>query len=210
MVGSTQFPGSETDVSPLQIGLFGGTFDPPHIGHLVLADQVKHIVELDEVVFMVANNPWQKQGSRIITPAETRVSLATTALATADGLTVSDLELQLGGDSYTISTVDALLKQYAERGREAEIHVIVGSDAAAGLNTWHDYERLRDMVEIIVVNRPGGHGVAPGWRTRHIAIPPLDISSTQLRDSVRAGRSIRYLTLDPVIAEISRMGLYRD
>lgn len=190
--------------------MFGGTFDPPHIGHLVLADQVKHIVELDEVVFMVANVPWQKEGTRTITAPETRVSLATTALESADGLTVSDLELQLGGHSYTINTVEALKEQYAKNGIDAEIHVIVGSDAAAGLNTWHEYERLREMVEIIVVNRPGGHGVAPGWRTRHIAIPPLDISSTQLRDSVRAGRSIRYLTLDAVIAEVDRFGLYRD
>ena len=200
---------SAADLPKLQIGLFGGTFDPPHIGHLVLADQVKHIVELDEVVFMVANVPWQKEGTRTITPAATRVSLATTALAAADGLTVSELELQLGGRSYTVKTVEALKEQYSAQGIGAEIHVIVGADAAAGLNTWHEYERLREMVEIIVVNRPGGHGVAPGWHTRHIAIPPLDISSTQLRDSVRAGRSIRYLTLDSVVAEIERFGLYR-
>ena len=202
--------GSTADLNRLQIGLFGGTFDPPHIGHLVLADQVKHIVKLDEVVFMVANDPWQKEGTRAITPPDTRVSLATTALEAADGLTVSELELQLGGHSYTINTVEALKAQYEGRGIDAMIHVIVGADAAAGLNTWHQYEQLQEMVDIIVVNRPGGHGVAPGWRTRHIAIPPLDISSTQLRDSVRAGRSIRYLTLDRVVAEIDRFGLYRD
>lgn len=210
MVGSTQLPGSATDVAPLQIGLFGGTFDPPHIGHLVLADQVKHIVELDEVVFMVANQPWQKEGTRKITPAETRVALATVALESADGLSVSDLELQMGGESYTINTVAALKDRYSKLGHTIDVHVIVGSDAAAGLNTWHDYQLLREMVEVVVVNRPGGHGVAPGWRTRHIAIPPLDISSTQLRASIRAGRSVRYLTLDRVIAEIDRFGLYRD
>ncbi len=210
MVGSSNLAGSATDKGPLKIGLFGGTFDPPHIGHLVLADQVKHIVELDELVFMVANNPWQKEGTRKITDAKTRVALATVALEAAEGISVSDLELQIGGDSFTINTVVALKQHYADLGHEASIHVIVGSDAAAGLNTWHEHERLREMVEIIVVNRPGGHGVAPGWRTRHIGIPPLDISSTQIRASIRAGRSVRYLTLDPVIEAIDKFGLYRD
>ena len=204
-------PGSAADQSSLRIGLFGGTFDPPHIGHLVVADQVKEALALDEVVFMVANAPWQKNGSRKITPPDKRVALATRAILDSPGFSVSDLELHLGGNSYTINTVEALVAGYRAEGIDVEILIIVGADTAAGLDTWHRAEALRQVAEFVVVNRPGDHSEPPlGWKTQHVGIPPLDISGTQIRTAVKTGRSIRYLVPDPVIDQIKRFGLYLD
>lgn len=191
-----------------RVGILGGTFDPPHLGHLVVADQVLDQLGLDEVRLVVNNSPWQKVGDRPITPAGRRLALVQAALGegAAPRVVASDVEIELGGPSYSLVTLEAL----AAREPGTEWLVVVGADAAAGLDTWHRADELRDRYGFVVVNRPGHERPPPpGWRCQPVEIPALDVSSSELRRLVAAGRSIRWLTPDPVVALIDRWQLYR-
>lgn len=189
-----------------RIGLLGGTFDPLHVAHLVVADQVLDQLGLDEVRLVVNHRPWQKEGDRAITSSEHRLEMVKAAVEPFEGLVASDVEICLGGPSYTVETLAAL--EAAEPG--VEWLVIVGADAAAGLDTWHEAEKLRQEREFVVVNRPGGPDVDPvGWRTHRVEIPALDVSSTEIRGLLAAGRSVRHLVPDVVIHRVSGWGLYR-
>lgn len=190
-----------------RIGLLGGTFDPPHIGHLVVADQVGDRLGLDEVRLVVSNSPWQKVGSRVITDPSRRYEMVAAAVADAPGLEASDVELQIGGASYTVVTLERL------RAAEPNVEwsVIVGADAAAGLDTWHRADELKAHQRFVVVNRPGsGNALPSGWLCDPVDIPALDVSSTELRHMVGAGRSIRHLTPSPVVQLLEAWGLYRQ
>lgn len=190
-----------------RIGLLGGTFDPPHIGHLVVADQVRDRLGLDEVRLVVSNESWQKVGTRVITSAERRLELVALAVEGADGLVASDIELRLGGSSYTAVTVEALEAEEAD----VEWLIIVGADAAAGLDTWHRAEDLRRTRRFVVVNRGGVEAKPPaGWNCSFVDIPPLDLSSSELRGYVEAGRSIRHLVPEQVMQRVRSWGLYRQ
>jgi nicotinate-nucleotide adenylyltransferase len=188
-----------------RVGVLGGTFDPPHLGHLIVADQVLSALSLDEVVLVPANQPWQKVGHRAISSAEQRLAMTRAAVGDSWGLSVSAVELEIGGPSYTSVTLSAL----SERHPDTEWMVVVGADAAAGLDTWHDTEKLREQATIVVVNRPGADFQPPtGWRWELVEIPSVAISGTGLRRRVAQGASIRFLTPDPVIAHIKEWGLY--
>src|SRR3954465_8708612 len=119
-----------------RIGVFGGPFDPPHVGHLVTAVNVRHALDLDSVVLMVANSPWQKDGTRPITPAEDRLAMVEAAVADVKGLVAGDAEIRRGGPSFTADTLAAM----AECEPGADLFTIVGDDAAAGLTTWQPYD----------------------------------------------------------------------
>ena len=190
-----------------QIGLFGGTFDPIHFGHLAAAWHVRQRLGLDAVWMVVANDPWQKRGARSITPAPTRLGWVRAAVDDVEGLDASSVEIENGGASYTIDTICTLRAAHPD----VEWSVVVGADAAADLGTWHRADELRTMVEVIVVNRPGTVGaVAPeGWRHRHVRIPALDLSSTELRALAAEGLSLRFLTPDPVALDIEASALFR-
>ena len=116
----------------LRIGVFGGTFDPPHVGHLVTAINVGHAIDLDRVILMVANVPWQKAGTRAITPASDRLAMVEAAVADVPHLVAGAHEIAAGGDSYTADTLHTLAGEYPD----AEWFVILGDDAAAGIRTW--------------------------------------------------------------------------
>ncbi len=194
------------DVTHRRIGLFGGTFDPPHLGHLVVADQVRSELGLDECWFVVANDPWQKSGWRTVTPAAQRLELVEAALSGADGLRSCDVELEEEGPSYTIDTLTTL----QDRFPDVDWLIVIGQDAASRLDTWERADRLRSVGEFIVVNRPGApSAMPPGWRLQRVDVPPLDISSTDLRTRFGAGRSVRFLVPDPVIDLVDRWGIYR-
>jgi len=189
-----------------RVGILGGTFDPPHLGHLVVADQVLDQLGLDEVRLVVNNSPWQKVGEREVTSPERRLALVEAAVGAAPGVVASDVEIELGGPSYTLVTLEAL----ATREPGTEFVVVLGADAAAGLHTWHRAAELRERHEFVVVNRPGAEAAPPaGWRCRPVEIPALDVSSSELRRLVAAGRSIRWLTPAPVVELIERWQLYR-
>ena len=187
--------------------MLGGTFDPPHLGHLVIAAEVRHALALDEVVLMVANDPWQKRGSRDVTPAAMRLEM-TEAVVDRRWLRAGAEEIVRGGPSYTVETVEAL----AMSAPQSDHVVIVGSDAAAGLDGWHRSDDLAALVEIVVVHRPGTPVPTLGerWRVRVVEVCQLDISSTELRQRVRDGRPTDFLLPSAAREVIDRCGLYGD
>lgn len=190
-----------------RIGVLGGTFDPPHVGHLVTAVNVADLLELDLVLMVVANEPWQKVGSRRITPAEQRLELVRAAVDGVEGVEASDLEIRRGGPSYTVDTLTEL------RGRcpDAELFLILGADAASELHTWHRPDLLAAACSVVVVDRPGVTTRLPddvAW-TR-VEVPRLEVSSTDLRARAVDGRPLRFLVPDRVISLVRDLDLYRD
>lgn len=191
---------------PRRIGVFGGTFDPPHIGHLVAALDARQALELDVVLLVVANAPWQKVGSRTVSPAEDRLAMVRAAVADAPGLEVSDIEIARGGLSYTADTLGALQRDEPD----AELFLVLGNDAAAGFATWDRHEEVAQRARLVVVDRPGTPTpIDDGFSWTRVDIPELEISSTELRQRVADGRSIRYLTPEGVATSIEERGLYR-
>jgi len=191
---------------PLRIGVFGGTFDPPHIGHLVTAVNVRAALKLDRVLLVVANIPWQKAGKRTISPAADRLALVTEAVRGLDGVEASTIELERGGDSVTADTLETL----CARDPAAELFVILGADAAAGLPTWRRPEVVRSLATIVAVSRPGTPTGAPlsGWRWVDVEVPRLDVSSSGLRERVAKGQPLDILVPPAVIDRIRELRLY--
>ena len=163
----------------MRLGVFGGTFDPPHVGHLVTAVNVRHALSLDAVLLVVANVPWQKVGDRAISPAEDRLAMVEAAVHGVPGLEVCRVEIDRGGPSYTADTLADLHRLHPG----AELFLVLGSDAAAGLTTWERVAEVRDRCTVVVVDRPGAEGEEPpvGWRWLRVEVPRLDVSSTDLR-----------------------------
>ena len=157
--------------------MFGGTFDPPHIGHLVMAADVRHALGLDVVLMVPAGEPWQKVGTVPVSPAGDRLDMMA-AVRGVEGLEVCDLEVRRRGPTYTVDTLEEL--HAAEP--DAELFLVLGADAAAGLDTWHRGDALADLCRIVVVDRPGAPGPVPtGFEVTRVEAPRLDISSTELR-----------------------------
>lgn len=185
----------------MRIGLLGGTFDPPHHGHLVAAQAALEELELDEVRLLVAGDPWQKHGT---TPAPVRLELARLAVEDHDELVVDDRECRRDGPTYT---ADTLLELRVEHPDD-ELFFLLGTDAASRLPSWHRWEEAVALATFVVVTRPG-HPVPDLPRgVDLLEIPPLDVSSTQLRSLAGRGRSLRYLIPDPVRRRIGVYGLY--
>lgn len=203
-----QHPNDPTDVaSGLRIGLFGGTFDPPHVGHLVTAVNVRHALHLDVVVLMVAGMPWQKVGSRPITSAMQRLAMVQAAVADVPGLVAGGQEIAHGGPSYTADTLEALALEQPG----ASLFTIMGDDAAARFETWERYGDVARASTLVVVDRPGAPvTLSPLFAWERVEVPRLDVSSTDLRDRVRDGRPLDYLVTTPVLELISEMGLYQE
>jgi nicotinate-nucleotide adenylyltransferase len=189
-----------------RLGIFGGTFDPPHVGHLATAVNVRHDLGLDRVLLVVNNVPWQKVGSREISPAEDRLAMVAAAVRDVEGLEASAVEIEAGGSSYTADTLATLVAEDPER----DLFVILGSDAAAGLPTWERVEQVRDQATVVVVERPGSPPAPPlpGWRWERVEVPSLEVSSTELRERALAGRPLDFLVTREVIDCIDARGLY--
>lgn len=191
-----------------RIGVFGGTFDPIHVGHLVAAVNTRHDLDLDRVVLMVANVPWQKSAARRVTPAEDRFAMAAAAVGDVPGVEASRMEIDRGGPSYTADTVAELTRMHPG----AELYVIVGWDVSSSLETWERFGEVREMASLVVVNRPGTKPPAglvhQGWRVREVSVPNLDISSTDLRARAAAGRPLDYLVPHAAVRVIRERGLY--
>ncbi len=195
-------------VTAARIGVFGGTFDPPHVGHLVTAVNVRHALALDRVLLVVANQPWQKLGSRPITPALDRLAMVEAAVGDVAGLEACALEIERGGHSYTADT----LAELAARQPGAELVLVLGADAAAGLTTWERVDEVRARASLAVVERPGAGApdIPAGWAWRLVEVPRLEVSSTDLRDRVVDGRPLDYLLPPAVISCIRERDLYRS
>jgi nicotinate-nucleotide adenylyltransferase len=191
-----------------RLGVFGGTFDPPHIGHLVTAVNVRHDLSLDRVLLVVNNVPWQKVGQRPISAAADRLAMVEAAVGDVEGLEASDVEIRSGGVSYTADTLRTLLDERPDR----ELYLVLGADAAGGLPSWERVDEVRELSTVIAVERPGVLAATPlpGWRWEHVKVPSLEVSSTDLRDRVRTGRPLDYLVAREVVECIRARGLYLE
>ena len=189
----------------MKIGLLGGSFDPPHVGHLVVAEGVRWALGLDEVWFVVAGDPQHKP---VETAAETRVELTRLATTGNEAFVVDDREVRRDGATYTVDTLSELR---AERPDDT-FFFILGSDEVGELPNWHRADELPDLVTFVAVERPGhelprAHPVQQ--RVNIVRLPQLDISSTDLRKRYVKGRPTRYLVPDAVDAYVRSSGLYR-
>lgn len=194
-----------TSTASLRIGLFGGTFDPPHVGHLVTAINVRHALNLDMVILMVAGDPWQKSGSREVTSAEDRFAMVEAAVSDVEGLVAGRDEVDRGGPSYTADTLLGL----AERYLGAQLFTIVGDDVAAGLATWIRVEQVVQLSQLVVVDRPGVAVELPQqFNWLRVESPRLEVSSTDLRSRCSDGRPLDYLVTELVLHVIEQRGLY--
>ena len=171
------------------------------------AVNVRHELQLDTVLLMVANVPWQKVGSRPISPASQRFAMVRSAVAEVPGLEASDIEIVHGGPGYTADTLEALAREHPD----AQLFTIVGDDAAARIRTWERHEQVAALSTLVVVDRPGLQPELPeGFKWERVEVPHLDVSSTDLRDRVRDGRPLEYLVTSPVLEMISEFGLYQE
>lgn len=189
-----------------RIGVFGGTFDPPHVGHLVAALEAKDLLGLDSMLLVVANVPWQKVGDRRMTNAEDRLALVEAAVRDVSGLEACRLEIDRGGPSYTVDTLDELHELHGD----AQLVLVLGADAAADLPTWERWERVPELAEVVAVDRPGVDRPLPeSVRWRRLEVSRLEVSSTDLRRRVADGRPIDFLVPPGVVRCIDERRLYR-
>ncbi len=186
-----------------RLGVFGGTFDPVHVGHLVGAVEARYQLDLDRVLFVVARDPWQKRG-QVVAPADARFAMVAAAVAGVDGFEASTLELDRSGPTYTIDTVADLAAAHRD------LFLIVGADAAAGLDTWKRAESLREAVTVAVLARATDTALEPliGWDVRPVTMPRIDVSSTALRDRLARGAPVDFLVPPGAIRVIRERRLY--
>ncbi len=187
-----------------RVGIFGGTFDPIHVGHLVVAAWVRAELGLNRVELVVANEPWQKLGRPRLSPAQDRLAMAEAAVDGIDGVVASAAEIDRGGLTYTVDT----LEEYRADDPDGSLFLILGSDAAGGLATWHRYEEMAEMAEVVVVDRPGATGERPPVAHRVVDCPLVDLSSTQVREWADAGRPLDGLVPPAALAYCRQKGLY--
>jgi nicotinate-nucleotide adenylyltransferase len=192
----------------MKIGVFGGTFDPPHIGHLIVAEHVREAVELDRILFVPTATPPHKR-DRTITPGEQRVAMVRLAIARHDPFAVSDMEVQRGGVSFTADTLEELKRLHPS----AALFFLLGMDNLIEFGTWKDPERILRLARLIVMTRPG---FVPGTELESIAgnveyctVPQIGVSGSEIRARIREGKSISFLVTPEVRRFIDSHGLYR-
>lgn len=185
-----------------KVGILGGTFNPPHIGHLLMASEVREVLELDEVRLMPNAQPPHKEMSKGETN-EQRLEMVKLAVAPYEYLTYEPYEIEVGGISYTYKTMQAL----CQREPDVKFYFIVGGDMIDSLHTWHHIEELLQMVTFVGVARPGAvaHTELP---IMMVEVPQLEISSTFIRNRLATGGTVHFLLTEPVLAYIKEEGLY--
>ncbi len=192
-----------------RLGLFGGTFDPPHLGHLAFAEWARDRLQLDRVLFVPAGDPPHKRG-RVLTPAATRLAMTELAIAGREGFEISRVELDRTGPSYTVDTLHAL----AAARPDARWYLLIGEDSLAELATWREPETVVRLATPVVARRVGARTRRParafGRRIVWLDDFGFDVSSSGVRTRVRRGASIRFLVPDAVERFIARRRLYRD
>lgn len=191
-----------------RIGVLGGTFDPVHIGHLVVAVEARDQLALDQVLLVVANDPWQKSVDRPVTAASDRLAVVAAAVEGLRAVEASSIEIDRGGPSYSVDTLRHLHRQ----DPLASLFLIVGADVASGLASWHQVEELPDLATLVVARRAGSTvpppNRLPGFTMVQLPVPDLAISSSDLRQRLVAGRPVDVLVPEPAIRCIRARGLY--
>lgn len=197
----------------MRLGIYGGTFDPIHIGHLRIAEEGREQMGLDRVLF-VPNQVSPFKTDRTVTPGAARLEMVRLAIAGNPAFTASDIEIRREGPSYAVETLRALQGEFPG----AELFFLTGADAIRDLPDWREPEALLLLARFVGATRPGSDrdevllALPESWRARitFIEMPGLDISGTNLRERVQAGRSIRYLVPAAVGEYINRHGLYAE
>ncbi len=187
----------------MRIGVYGGTFDPIHVAHVVVAAEVRNVLGLDEVLLVPAGDPWQKRG-RVEASKEDRARMCQLAIEGIDGVCVSRVEIDREGASVTADTLAAL------SGEGRDLFLVLGADAIANLPTWRGLEETRLAATLAAVERDGEHAEAPGpgWSMVHVPIPRLDVSSSDIRERLRSERPIDGLVAPAVVRFIRDHDLY--
>jgi nicotinate-nucleotide adenylyltransferase len=219
-VSVTPTEGGSDHTGGVRIGLFGGTFDPPHLGHRRAVEASRDALGLNEVRVIVAGDPWQKSeksardGEEAPTPALHRLAMAQLAFGDMDDVVVDDLEIRRHGPTYTVDTLEELT------AADRQLVLILGEDAAAGIATWHRHADLLALAELAVVDRPGreeqsGSSAAPlelpeGWSFRRVSMVPVAVSSTGLRRLIDGGGDLAGLVSPAVVDYARSHGLYRE
>ena len=197
-----------TTTVPRRLGILGGTFDPPHLGHRAAALAVQTQVGLDEIVLMVANEPWQKVGDRQVTAAQVRWDMTDALVKGISGLRADDREIRRGGPTFTVDTLEEILSDQPD----TEIFLIVGADTAERLETWHRASDVVGLSTIVIVNRDETTNTAPGFlrdaRVLNVTMNPVDVSSSSIREAVARGESIDSTTSSSVVTIIRDHSLY--
>ena len=186
----------------MRLGVFGGTFDPVHVGHLAIAHAALESIPLDRILFVPARRSPLKD-SAPVAEAEDRLAMLELAVSGEPRFSVSRAELERDGPSYTVDTLERL-------AGEDQLFLIVGTDAAADLGRWKSPERIAALATIAVAERPGAPAMAADRAVVAFDAPRLDISSRELRARAARGRSLRYLVPDAVWRYIEHRGLYRS
>jgi len=186
-----------------RLGVLGGTFDPVHHAHVVVASDVRDALALDELLLVPAGDPWQKRG-QVVASGEDRVRMAELAVASIPGLAVSRVEVDRDAPSVTADTLEALAAP------DRELFLVLGADAAANMPTWRRLEETRELATVVVVEREGEHAdpPGPGWAWTHVRVPRLDISSSDIRDRLAEGRPVDGLLPGATLAYIREHDLY--
>jgi nicotinate-nucleotide adenylyltransferase len=203
------------------IGIFGGTFDPIHYGHLRPVVEVRQVLQLEKLFLLPVSTPPHRQAP--IATAEQRLQMVRLAVAEFPGLEVDDCEIQRGGISYTVET----LQHYRQRYPHIPLCLLVGSDAFASLQTWHQWQRLSTLAHLVVMQRPHHEPVAvPGWSEQHLTtdieelsattsgkiyfhkVTPQDISATGIRQAIGKGKAVATFLPSAVLKYINQHHLY--
>jgi nicotinate-nucleotide adenylyltransferase len=192
-----------------RFGILGGTFDPVHSGHLILAEQLKEELKLQKVIFIPSANPPHKE-NHPVSSAKDRLKMVKLAIRDNPDFLISDIELKMEGKSYTINTLTRLVKLH----KDSELFFLLGSDVIDELPTWKEPDKIFQKVKVVIALRPGFDRINPENRfvkkSFLIPINGLNISSTQIRERVRIGKSIRYLVPPGVEKYIQSKNLYRS
>ena len=199
----------------MKIGIMGGTFDPIHLGHLIIAEEARTRLELDKVMFIPAGNPWMKSGHEI-TPAHHRVEMVKLAIQSNPFFSLVTAEVDRPGSTFTVDTLEQLWKDV---GYDSKLFLLISWDSLKDMPNWKAPYRISKMATVVAFPRPGFNrpdpaameDVIPGFSERSIMMegPCIGISSTAIRDRVAEGKSIRYLVPDPVEKYIADNGLYK-
>jgi len=185
-----------------KVGILGGTFDPPHYGHLLIANEVLSTLHLDEIWFMPNQEPPHKKKSKSI-KNEDRLQMLELAISGNDSFRVETIELDRQGPSYTVDTMKMINAQYSEH----QFFFIIGADMIEYLPKWHKIEELINLVQFVGVERPE-YNSRTEYPVLYVDVPAIDVSSSMIRDRVKSRQTVRYLLPDSVIQYIEEKHLY--
>lgn len=185
-----------------KVGILGGTFNPPHLGHLIIADQVKNQLGLEKILFLPSAEPPHAQGKKTI-DAKHRVKMVEQTIAERPDFEIELSEIQRGGKSYTYDTI----RRLTEENPEIDYYFIIGADMVENLPTWYKVEELINLIQFVAVNRPS-YSVETDYPLIFIDVPNIEISSSLVRQKLMDHCSVNYLIPDSVIQYIEKEGLY--